>query len=124
MLTDPAPLRWRADPADADDPLLFMGEPWQAQSPFLFFTDTRRRWTRRCVKGVAVSSLVSAPLPTPRARVFRTRTMRRPCRRRTPPPGDDPWSQHWLRCSGEFLGLRRRYLQPGLLQAASLARAC
>ncbi|MDW7603922.1 malto-oligosyltrehalose trehalohydrolase, partial [Stenotrophomonas maltophilia] len=38
----------------------------------------------------------------------------------TSPPGDDPWSQHWLRCTSGFLALRRRYLQPGLLQARSL----
>ena len=61
-----------------------MGEPWQVQSPFLFFTDYAPPLDEAVREGVAVSSPVSAPLPTPpRARVFRTRTMRRPCRRRT-----------------------------------------
>jgi hypothetical protein len=86
MLTDPAPLRAALALTLLTPmiPLLFMGEPWQAQSPFLFFTDyappldeavregRRRefaRFQRLCRRR--------------RARVFRTRTMRRPCRRRT-----------------------------------------
>lgn len=41
MLTDPAPLRAALALTLLTPmiPLLFMGEPWQAQSPFLFFTD-------------------------------------------------------------------------------------
>jgi hypothetical protein len=86
MLTDPAPLRAALALTLLTPmiPLLFMGEPWQAQSPFLFFTDYAPPLDEAVREGRRREFAVSAPLPTPpRARVFRTRTMRRPCRRRT-----------------------------------------
>ena len=48
-------------------PLLFMGEEWGCQQPFLFFCDFEASSARRCAMGGARNSRAS-PLPDPQAR--------------------------------------------------------
>ncbi|MDV3514053.1 malto-oligosyltrehalose trehalohydrolase [Stenotrophomonas sp. C1657] len=103
-------------------PLLFMGEPWQARSPFLFFTDYAppldeavREGRRREFSGFAAFAD-----PASRARIPDPNDPATLQASYVPPPRDDPWSQRWLRSTREILALRSRYLQPGLLQARSL----
>ncbi|MCR1003943.1 MAG: DUF3459 domain-containing protein, partial [Stenotrophomonas maltophilia] len=124
MLTDPARLRAALALTLLTPmiPLLFMGEPWQAQSPFLFFTDYAppldeavREGRRREFAGFSAfaDAAARARIPDPNDPATLQASY-------TSPPGDDHWSQHWLHCTSGFLALRRRYLQPGLLQARSL----
>ncbi len=125
MLVDPARLRAALALTLLTPmiPLLFMGEPWQAQSPFLFFTDYAPpldeavRGRRREFAGFsAFADAARARIPDPNDPATLQASY-------TSPPGDDSWSQNRLRCTSGFLALRRRHLQPGLLQARSL-RAC
>ncbi|AWH53635.1 malto-oligosyltrehalose trehalohydrolase [Stenotrophomonas sp. ESTM1D_MKCIP4_1] len=103
-------------------PLLFMGEPWQARSPFLFFTDYQapldeavREGRRREFAGfnafADAASRARIPDPNDPATLEASRV---------PPPDDgSDWqgALAWLR---DLLALRKRYLQPGLEQARSL----
>lgn len=103
-------------------PLLFMGEPWQATSPFLFFADyhapldeTVREGRRREFAGFSAfadaASRARIPDPNDPASLQASYV----------PPPDAGFaalrSLAWLR---DLLALRRRCLQPGLEQARSL----
>ncbi|WP_164280160.1 malto-oligosyltrehalose trehalohydrolase [Stenotrophomonas indicatrix] len=103
-------------------PLLFLGEPWQAQSPFLFFTDYApplddavRNGRRREFSAFSAFTdrAARACIPDPNDPATLQASY-------VPPPGDDPRSRQWLGDMRALLALRRRYLQPGLLQARSL----
>ncbi|AWH25525.1 malto-oligosyltrehalose trehalohydrolase [Stenotrophomonas sp. YAU14D1_LEIMI4_1] len=103
-------------------PLLFMGEPWQATSPFLFFTDFEaplneavREGRRREFAGFSAfaDAASRARIPDPNDPA----TLQASC---VASPGADPTAQAALAWLRELLTARRRYLQPGLEQARSL----
>lgn len=103
-------------------PLLFMGEPWRATSPFLFFTDFEppldeavRVGRRREFAGFSAfaDAASRARIPDPNDPA----TQQASC---VVPPGDDPASSAALAWLRELLALRRRFLQPGLEHAHSL----
>ncbi len=104
-------------------PLLFMGEPWQARTPFLFFTDylppldaAVREGRRR--EFAAFSAFAD---PDARARIpdpndpatFAASKVRLPA-------DDDAEAAATLAWFTHLLALRRQCLQPGLAQARSL----
>ncbi|WP_367382429.1 malto-oligosyltrehalose trehalohydrolase [Stenotrophomonas cyclobalanopsidis] len=103
-------------------PLLFMGEPWQATSPFLFFTDYQapldeavREGRRREFAGFSafadVASRARIPDPNDPATLQASYVL---------PPGAGIATQQSLAWLRDLLDLRRRCLQPGLEQARSL----
>lgn len=103
-------------------PLLFMGEPWQATLPFLFFTDFEapldeavREGRRREFAGFSAfaDAASRARIPDPNDPA----TLQASC---VASPGADPAAQAALTWLRELLAARRRYLQPGLEQARSL----
>lgn len=104
-------------------PLLFMGEPWQARTPFLFFTDypppldaqVREGRRREFAAFAAFADAQSrARIPDPNAVDSFTAS-----KVALPAESDDEAAQAIGRFS-HWLALRRRYLQPGLAQARSL----
>ncbi|MBO1749873.1 malto-oligosyltrehalose trehalohydrolase [Stenotrophomonas indicatrix] len=103
-------------------PLLFMGEPWQATSPFLFFTDYRapldeavREGRRREFAGFSAfaDAASRARIPDPNDPATLQASY-------VPPPGGGFSAQQSLAWLRDLLALRRRCLQPGLEQARSL----
>lgn len=103
-------------------PMLFMGEPWQATAPFLFFTDYQapldeavREGRRREFAGFSAFSDAAS-----RARIPDPNDPETLQASYVPPPGDGIASQQALAWLRDLLSLRRRCLQPGLEQARSL----
>ncbi|MBK0013035.1 malto-oligosyltrehalose trehalohydrolase [Stenotrophomonas sp. S41] len=103
-------------------PLLFMGEPWQATSPFLFFTDYQapldeavREGRRREFAGFSAfaDAASRARIPDPNDPATLQASY-------VPPPGAGIAAQQSLAWLRDLLALRRRCLQPGLEQARSL----
>ncbi len=103
-------------------PMLFLGEPWQATSPFLFFTDYQapldeavREGRRREFAGFSgfsdAASRARIPDPNDPATLQASYV---------PPPGAGFAAQQSLAWLRDLLALRRRCLQPGLDQARSL----
>lgn len=103
-------------------PLLFMGEPWQAQTPFLFFTDfpppldeAVREGRRREFAAFSAFSdpAARASIPDPNdPQTFAASVVELP-------EGDDLEARATLGWLTELLALRRQYLQPGLEAARS-----
>ncbi|AWH37367.1 malto-oligosyltrehalose trehalohydrolase [Stenotrophomonas sp. ZAC14D1_NAIMI4_6] len=103
-------------------PMLFMGEPWQATAPFLFFTDYQapldeavREGRRREFAGFSAFADAAS-----RARIPDPNDPETLQASYVPPPGDGFASQQALAWLRDLLSLRRRCLQPGLEQARSL----
>ena len=104
-------------------PLVFMGEPWQARQPFLFFTDylppldqAVREGRRREFAGFAAFADASQRQGIPDPNEYSTfEASRVPL-----PAADDAVADAHLAVFVELLALRRRYLQPGLASARSL----
>jgi len=103
-------------------PMLFMGEPWQATAPFLFFTDYQapldeavREGRRREFAGFSAFADAAS-----RARIPDPNDPETLQASYVPPPGDGIASQQALAWLRDLLSLRRRCLQPGLEQARSL----
>ncbi len=103
-------------------PLLFMGEPWQATSPFLFFTDYQapldgavREGRRREFAGFSAfaDAASRARIPDPNDPATLQASY-------VPPPGAGFAAQDSLAWLRDLLALRRHCLQPGLEQARSL----
>ncbi|AWH49760.1 malto-oligosyltrehalose trehalohydrolase [Stenotrophomonas sp. SAU14A_NAIMI4_5] len=103
-------------------PLLFMGEPWQATSPFLFFTDYHapldeavREGRRREFAGFSAfaDAASRARIPDPNDPATLQASY-------VPPPAAGFAAQDSLAWLRDLLALRRRCLQPGLEQARSL----
>lgn len=104
-------------------PLLFMGEPWQARQPFLFFTDylppldeAVREGRRREFAGFAAFADAEQRqrIPDPNARsTFEASRVALPA-------ADDAQAADHLAVFTTLLSLRRRYLQPGLAHARPL----
>jgi maltooligosyltrehalose trehalohydrolase len=104
-------------------PLFFMGEPWAAREPFLFFTDFSapldeavREGRRREFAHFAAYADPQArqAIPDPNA-VATFRASRAPW-----PEPDDSRGQAWLAWFQELLALRRRELVPVLPRVRSL----
>ncbi len=103
-------------------PMLFLGEPWQATSPFLFFTDYQapldeavREGRRREFAGFSgfTDAASRARIPDPNDPATLQASY-------VPPPGAGFAAQQSLAWLRDLLALRRRCLQPGLDQARSL----
>ncbi len=104
-------------------PLFFMGEPWAAREPFLFFTDFEapldqavREGRRREFAHFAAfaSAQARSRIPDPNA-VSTFEASRAPW-----PAPDDAAAQAWLAWFGGLLDLRARELVPHLEQARPL----
>ena len=103
-------------------PMLFMGEPWQATAPFLFFTDYQapldeavREGRRREFAGFSAfaDAASRARIPDPNDPATLQASY-------VPPPDDGFASQQALAWLRDLLSLRRRCLQPGLEQTRAL----
>ena len=103
-------------------PMLFLGEPWQATSPFLFFTDYQapldeavREGRRREFAGFSgfTDAASRARIPDPNDPATLQASY-------VPPPGAGFAAQQSLAWLRDLLALRRRCLQPGLERARSL----
>lgn len=103
-------------------PMLFLGEPWQATSPFLFFTDYQAPLDEAVREGrrrefawfsgfTDAASRARIPDPNDPATLQASYV---------PPPGAGFAAQQSLAWLRDLLALRRRCLQPGLDQARSL----
>lgn len=104
-------------------PLLFMGEPWQARTPFLFFTDfpppldeAVREGRRREFAGFSAfgDAAVRASIPDPNdPQTFAMSAV-------SLPDADDTDARALLKWFGGLLALRKHYLAPDLEAAQPL----
>ena len=104
-------------------PLFFMGEPWAAREPFLFFTDFQAPLDEAVREGRRREFAHFAAFADPQARQAipdpnAVSTFEASC---APWPGeDDAGAQGWLAWFAELLALRARELVPRLEQARPL----
>lgn len=104
-------------------PLFFMGEPWGAREPFLFFTDFEPPLDEAVRQGrrTEFSQLKAFSDPASRETIPDPNALETFQASRCPLPPPDALAQNpWLADFKASLALRRRYLAAGAAQARSL----